>query len=90
MLISYINADLVNDGMIKYKKGDKQEASRLFKEACDAGDTNGCYKLGMLYYYGYGVRQNKLFAKELFGEACEDGKAGACKNYKIINEEGIK
>lgn len=84
LLISYINADLLNDGMIEYKKGNKLEASKLFEEACNAGDTNGCYKLGILYYYGYGLRQSKQEASNLFKKACDAGNQNGCYNLGIL------
>ena len=40
-------------------------------------------------YNGDGVRQNKSTAKELFGKSCDYGDADGCKNYKMLNEEGI-
>jgi TPR repeat protein len=41
-----------------------------------------------MYYNGRGVRQNKSLAKEYFGKACYNGFQNACKNYRILNEQG--
>jgi len=51
---------------------------------------SGCLNLGVLYYNGQGIRQNKSKAKELFGKACDGGHQNGCKNYKILNEQGIR
>lgn len=84
LLISYINADLVDDGMLEYHNGNKQKASELFRKACDAGNANGCYKLGMLFYHGEGVRQNKQEALNLFKQACDAGNEKGCSNLGIL------
>ena len=81
-------ANLTNDGLYEYTKGNRQKASQLFKKACDGGDMKGCYNLGFLYANGQGVKQNRQKAKELFGKACDGGDERGCEQYKILDEQG--
>ena len=53
------------------------------------GYADACFNLGVLYYDGKGVRQDKGAAKEYFGKACDLGNQGGCNNYKILNEQGL-
>ena len=49
------------------------------------GQVECCYNLGILYYNGLGVRQNKSLAKEYFGKVCDLGEQKGCDAYKMLN-----
>jgi TPR repeat protein len=58
---------------------------KKYKNACDTGNAKGCYNLGLMYYKGISVRQNKSKAKELFGKACKYGYAYSCSAVGYAN-----
>jgi TPR repeat protein len=37
------------------------------------------------YYFGDGVKQNKMKAKQLYKKACEQGNKDSCQNLKKFN-----
>ena len=82
-------ANLLVDGIEEYNKGNYEKAKELYIKACDGGDMRACQNLGLIYYNGDGVRQDKVKAKELFGKACDGGYMNGCKNYKTLNKAGI-
>ncbi len=51
----------LSDGYTEHNKGNKQKASELYKNACDAGDMRGCSSLGFLYSNGDGVKPPSTF-----------------------------
>jgi len=51
--------DAFQEGIDEYNKGNKKKAVKLYKKACDDGDAGGCNNLGILYYKGESVRQEK-------------------------------
>ena len=80
--------DLAELGKEAYNKGDYQKAAQLYQKACDGGDAEGCYNLGVLYADGQGVRQNFSTAKQYYGKACDLGLQLGCDNYIKLNEKG--
>ena len=68
---------------------DYKKAVEWYRKAANQGVAKAQSNLGGMYYFGQGVRQNKSRAKELFGKACDGGHEGGCRNYKILNEQGI-
>ncbi len=84
-----VSADLVDDGLAEYQKGNLMQASKLYKEACDSGIIHGCVKLGILYFTGDGVKQNYKKAKKLFVKACKKRNAVACYHLGTIYKRGV-
>ncbi len=63
-------------------RGRQSEATTLFKHAVayykeHLEDPEACYRLGILYLYGYGVEQDAARAREWFQKGAEAGHAGA-------------
>ena len=56
---------------IEMAKQDKQKAIKLYLKACDGGEMVGCSNLGVMYYKGDDVAQNKKIAMDLFKMACD-------------------
>ena len=42
------------------------------------------YNLGIMYYSGRGVRQDRALAQEWFGKACQNGDQDGCNNYQRL------
>ena len=56
-----------------------QDAERRYQQACDGGDMQGCYNLGVSYATGEGVTQDLDRALSLFQQACDGGFVEACR-----------
>lgn len=50
------------------------------KIACDNGEADGCYNLGLIYKKGMGVTQNYSKSKTAFKKSCDGGYAMGCNN----------
>jgi len=59
-------------------KVDDFQAVEVWRKACNNGDSNGCFNLGNMYYYGKGVRQDSIKAVQLFKKSCSSGNAWGC------------
>lgn len=83
-----LSANLVDDGLIEYKKGNKKQAKKLFRKACKNENMIGCIKLGALYLTGDGVKENHKKAKKLFRKACRKRHITACYQLGTIYKYG--
>ena len=81
-------ADLVDDGMTAYSKGDITLANKLYLQACKNGSARGCLRSGLLYYTGTEVKQNIVKAKKLFVRACKHSNAEGCYYAGVIYKRG--
>jgi len=74
------NADrYYEQGIILLKKGkDYPGTIRLFETACGGGSASACYKLGIMYREGQGVRRDEAKAYSWFQTACAMGSQTAC------------
>ena len=59
-----------------------------YVEACNNDYADACYNLGVLYYDGEGVYQDKDKARKLFVKACNGNTAEACFNLAAIYYNG--
>ena len=71
-----------------YNVKDYKKAIEWWEKAATQGDAMVQNNLGLMYYKGEGVRQDKKIAKEWFGKACDGGDQKGCDNYKILNQQG--
>lgn len=53
-------------------------AAKLYREACELGDENGCAWYADLLKKGQGVEQDVAMAAEFYRRACEGGLEAAC------------
>jgi TPR repeat protein len=91
LLLSFnLSANLVDDGLIEYKKGNATKASELYAKACENGDVEGCTKLGILYFTGDGVKEKPKKAKKLFKKACKKRYPKACYHLGTLYKRGAK
>jgi len=77
-------ANLHDDGVLEFKKGNYQEGSRLLKESCDRGFMRDCVGLGILYSNGIGVTKNYQKAKQLLTQGCNGGLMQGCVSLGIL------
>ena len=63
--------DLLGQGHRAIAAGQPQQALALFNRAADQGDPAGLYGLGVLYYDGIGVTQDRRRSAQLFRKAAE-------------------
>ena len=59
-------ANDVDLGIELYKSGNTTKAIQLLKKACDDGNANGCYTLGVLYMAAEDLTQDIPKATKLF------------------------
>ncbi len=67
-----------------YKSGNYSTAAKLYKKACDGGESSGCINLGIMYDKGKGVKQDYLTAAKLYKKACNGGDAFGCYNLGLL------
>lgn len=84
-LILNINlvADLIDDGLAEFTKGNYEKSRQLFQESCNSGNTKGCLHLGAVYLMTTeNIVPNYKLAAQAFKKACDNGERIACKKYK--------
>jgi TPR repeat protein len=57
---------------------DPTAVAAQLRQACDAGQQQGCVGLAMLYWRGMGVAEDKDQAQALLQKACDSGEALGC------------
>jgi TPR repeat protein len=88
LLSVHLFADLADDGLTAYNKGDIILANKLYLQACKNGSARGCLRSGLLYYTGTEVKQNIVKAKKLFVRACKHSNAEGCYYAGVIYKRG--
>ena len=58
------------------------------QRACDSGDGAGCYNLGVMYYKGEGVSQDKLRAGMYYAQGCDLREGSSCTNLGMMYSKG--
>lgn len=80
-------------GKTYFEKQNYEKAIKFVKKACDGGDVDGCYGLGLLYNEGVGtIKQDYVKAKEYFVKACDGGENKGCLKLGLLyyNKQGTK
>ena len=72
-------------GVVEYK----DEATRRFQEAADAGLPLAAYRLGVCYQHGYGVTKDEVLAVEWYRKGAEAGNARAMLCLGFCYQTGI-
>ena len=75
-------------GIAFYNNKEYDKAFESFKKACDGGEMNGCYNLGVMYTNGNGVEKDFSKAVELFKKACDGGEMLGCSNLGFMYAHG--
>ena len=63
-------------------------SAKLYKKACDKGEAEGCYNLGVMYDRGEGVKKSYPIAAKLYKKACDKGYATGCYNLGWMYKDG--
>lgn len=71
-----------------FAAGDYGTAFNMWQERADAGETNACYRLGVLYYLGFGTEQNNHRAYQWFLRAARSGHPSAQRDLGLMYESG--
>jgi len=69
------------------KKANTLKAIEYFEKACDEQYYKGCSDIGLIYYYGLGLKRNDIKAKAYFAKACIGKYPQGCIYYKKIDTE---
>ncbi len=64
------------------------KALELYTKACEAGNADGCKKLGDLYLNGKGVNEDDEQAKTIFSRACDAGNGDGCSGLGLMYLDG--
>ena len=71
-------------GNTHYQKRDYAKAVRWYAQAAEQGHASAQCNLGLMYYYGKGVRQDVAKATEWFAKAAEQGVAEAQRYVGVM------
>jgi len=82
-------ADLVANGFSQYRSNHYQDAIKLWTQACDNGNMDGCYNLAYMYANGKGTLHNEKKAAGLYKRNCDAGDSKACSNLGALYENGV-
>lgn len=66
-------ADPLTDAVRAIEAGKHKEGAQMLKPLSDAGNQAAQYRLGMLYYYGKGVKEDEKQAIELWKKSAAQG-----------------
>jgi len=72
-----------------YNEGRYTQASQFFEQACNAGNAEGCGRLGQMYGYGTGVAKNTGRSFTYYSRGCELGDVDACISVGAFYENGV-
>ncbi len=83
--------DLVEDGKKAHAMNNDEKAMELYTKACVNGNLDGCYELGITYFWSISEK-DKAKLLEILEKACDDGYAKSCKflSKKYFQETGYK
>ena len=73
-----------NIGVVYFKKKSYKIALECFQNGARQGDSGALNGLGILYFYGYGVKQDYIKAKEYYEKSAEQGNSDALNNLGIL------
>ena len=78
-------------GFTHYKKGEYSKALKIWTEEADDGEVNAIYNIGLLYFFGNGVKKDLSIAYNYCKKAALKGLARAQNNlaYMYLNGMGI-
>ncbi|UZJ42776.1 hypothetical protein OO006_09600 [Prosthecochloris sp. SCSIO W1101] len=60
---------------------------KRYKLAAAEGNPEAQYNIGVMYYNGQGVGQDKEKAKEWFGKACDNGFQRGCDKFRELDKK---
>ena len=84
-----VSADVFDDAMSAYNRGDYAAAASGFRTLAEQGDATAQSNLGDLYFKGQGVPQNYAEAVKWYRRAAEQGNAYAQGRLGVSYYEGL-
>lgn len=75
-------------GWAAYSSTDYATALSEWQDLAEAGDTNACYGMGLLYGNGFGVDMNDDLALKWYGQAALQGHAEAQYSLGVMHQNG--
>lgn len=79
----------LEDGNAAYQRGDYATALHLLRPLVDQGNADAQDILGVMYFVGQGVPQNRAEAIRLYRLAAEQGNAHAQDNLGFAYHDGV-
>ena len=76
--------DDFSDGIAAYEKGDYKTAMKLWKPLAEHGNFSAQLYLGLMYYHGEGVPEDRVLAYMWWNLAAANGYEDASTNKGII------
>ena len=76
-------------GVLSQAAKDPAKAVTLYEKACRAGNSHGCYNLGIAYDDGDVVAKDPVKAATYYVQSCTAGDPHGCHNAAIDYEDGI-
>lgn len=65
------------------------QATAVFREACESGDSGACSGLGIIYERGLGdVTRDRRKAASLYRRSCANGNTRGCDNLRALVPDG--
>ncbi len=84
LFLNIVFANSFDDAMKAYKNGEYKKAIEFFGKAANQGYSMAQYNLGVMYYEGIGLKQNKNEAYNLWLKAAKQGSLIAQKNLDML------
>jgi len=78
LLINLSAKSTYSGALTSYSNGKVVKSSEQFTNACEDGNMNACYSLGILYYKGNGVDQDIPKALDLLEQSCYGNELNGC------------
>ncbi|MGP8251147.1 MAG: superinfection immunity protein [Terracidiphilus sp.] len=77
-------AEIVQQAVELWKQQRYSDAIPLFNQACNSGNADSCYHLGLIYDFGQGVTQDFSRAEALYSKSCNAGNGAACYHSSLL------
>jgi len=82
---THVRAAMLEDAQAAYDRQDYTTAFELWKILAGQGDAEAEFNLGMMYDYGFGVKQDATQAVDWFRRAAVQGHVKAERHYEADN-----
>ncbi len=88
----YSNDNYFDLGKEQHKQGNYSKAKQYYEKACELNIKEACNGLGLLYFDGDGVKQDRTQAVSYFKKACEleYGEACGILGLLYLDGDGVK
>jgi len=88
LILVSLNASILDDANAAYYSANYKKAHNLYSKACDNQNMTACNNLGIMYFYGDGVKVNKQKALKYYSKACISNHFSACNTLGLLYDTG--